>query len=103
MDKFSQIKQRNNLIREILETERTYVNYMTIFVEIFMKPLKAKKIVDDTIIKKLFSNLEQIHQINTLFFKELEKGMVNFPQQQSFGNSVKTIVMIIILPLGAIF
>lgn len=92
LDEFSNIKTRNNLIREILETERTYVNYMTLLIEFYVKPLRSKKIIDENTIKKIFSNVEQIHQINSVFFQALEKGMVNFPQQQSFGNSVKKIV-----------
>lgn len=61
---FRHSRQRNNLIREILESERTYVNYLTVFVEFFLKPLKTalttkdpkKIILDDNQIKKIFSN-----------------------------------------------
>lgn len=61
---FRHSRQRNNLIREILESERTYVNYITVFQDYFLKPLKTalatkdtkKIILDDNQIKKIFSN-----------------------------------------------
>eukprot|EP01080_Neovahlkampfia_damariscottae_P011797 gene11797-5131_t len=91
---FRGLKQRANLLQELLETERTYVTNLTIFMDYFLTPLKKsakekKKILTEAQIKDIFSNLEQIHQINTMFLLEVEKTMKKFPQENKMGKVCK--------------
>ena len=54
--KFQDTMTRNNLILETLDTERAYCDYLNVFIEMYLKPMRDKKILDEVTIKKLFSN-----------------------------------------------
>ena len=61
---FRGLKQRANLLQELLETERTYVTNLTIFMDYFLTPLKKsskekKKILTESQIKDIFSNCKK--------------------------------------------
>lgn len=73
---FKQSSRRNKLIAETIETERSYVECLKLLVELFYKPLKAmaakkEKGIDEKLIKSIFSNIEQIYQINSMFLNEM--------------------------------
>jgi hypothetical protein len=104
---FRGLKQRANLLNELLETERTYVENLNIFATYFLNPLKKsskekKKILTEIQIKDIFSNckketknnqkVEQILQINTMFLIEVEKTMKRFPQENKMGKVCKDLV-----------
>jgi hypothetical protein len=104
---FRGLKQRANLLNELLETERTYVENLNIFSTYFLNPLKKsskekKKILTEIQIKDIFSNckkqiksnniVEQILQINTMFLIEVEKTMKRFPQENKMGKVCKDLV-----------
>jgi hypothetical protein len=61
---FRGLKQRANLLNELLETERTYVENLNIFSTYFLNPLKKsskekKKILTEIQIKDIFSNCKK--------------------------------------------
>lgn len=56
LSQFQDRSTRNNLIREVLSSEKAYCGYLGVFIDCFLKPLRENKLVDEQTIKKLFSN-----------------------------------------------
>jgi hypothetical protein len=78
--------ERNNIIREIMTTERTYVRCLDTMRNSYLLPLK-KILRDDpkypvTLmdLDKIFMNVEQIHMIQTMFLHELERRILEWPR-----------------------
>eukprot|EP01119_Soliformovum_irregulare_P010103 TRINITY_DN246_c0_g3_i1.p1 TRINITY_DN246_c0_g3~~TRINITY_DN246_c0_g3_i1.p1 ORF type:complete len:1281 (+),score=503.97 TRINITY_DN246_c0_g3_i1:73-3915(+) len=78
----SQTFHRGSVIREIVVSERDYVNDLTLIVEIFIQPLRLRKIISDREISEIFSNLETIVKMNvevlTLLEDRLKTSQGNF-------------------------
>jgi len=89
---FKQRRTRNELIRETVETERTYVKHLSNFVNLVYLPIKKaqKPVIKEENIKSLFSNVEQILSINNMLLNDLEKAMTMWPESR-IGLAFKNI------------
>jgi hypothetical protein len=65
-------ENRNNIIKEIITTERTYVQNLNDLVINYYKPMLEEEATSLTNIKKIFENLETITNLNTILLKNLE-------------------------------
>lgn len=72
-DKF--VEKRNNILEEILSTETTYVENLKMLVERFLIPLKEKKILTKSSLESIFSNIEMVLNINSLFLQNLKETL----------------------------
>ncbi|KAF0972814.1 hypothetical protein FDP41_009063 [Naegleria fowleri] len=71
-------RRRLELIKETIETERTYVNLLKTFIEVFYYPIindsgYAKGVLRKETTTTLFSNIEQIYQINHTLLNDWER------------------------------
>ncbi|KAF2074898.1 hypothetical protein CYY_003817 [Polysphondylium violaceum] len=64
-------KRRELILEEILTTEKAYVNYLSMVLEVYIDPIKAKSILKEENFNSLFSNIEQIQHFHVQFFTEL--------------------------------
>lgn len=90
--------ERNKIIKEILQTERTYVKALTDLKNMYLLPLK-KMLSDDekfpiTLIdlERMFMNVEQLQMIHYVLLQELEKKVESWPKiylGETFFNSVR--------------
>ncbi|KYR01172.1 pleckstrin (PH) domain-containing protein [Tieghemostelium lacteum] len=64
-------KQRELILEEIIQTERTYVNYLSVVLEVFMEPMIAKSLIKEVDQKQLFINIETLAEFHQQFFREL--------------------------------
>jgi hypothetical protein len=88
LEEFKQTKKRNNIIKEILDTEIIFVNNIKQLIELILTPLKINtKIIgiEEKDLKEIFSNIEQIYKINSEFLTNLQKEYLNFPNTR-FSN-----------------
>jgi hypothetical protein len=54
---FRSARTRNELIRETISTERSYVNSLKVFVNVFYEPLKKQpQVLSEQKLKAIFSN-----------------------------------------------
>jgi len=67
-------KMRRRVLREIIETEESYVNDLRIIVEVIIVNMQKKKVLDQTQINGLFSGIEVLRNINSVLFKKLQNG-----------------------------
>ena len=64
--------QRDAVIDEIIATEKSYSNDLKTIIEVFVKPLREKRIISEDLIKKIFINVEVLYNYHSLFVKKLE-------------------------------
>eukprot|EP01102_Stenamoeba_stenopodia_P019577 TRINITY_DN742_c0_g2_i5.p1 TRINITY_DN742_c0_g2~~TRINITY_DN742_c0_g2_i5.p1 ORF type:complete len:446 (+),score=84.30 TRINITY_DN742_c0_g2_i5:294-1631(+) len=81
-------KQRLKIVNELLETERTYLSYLAIIIELYQKPMeekasRPKPLISTEDVNKIFSDIEIIYSIHRMLRRELEERIQNwFPQQK---------------------
>jgi len=85
---FGREKQRDNLLEEIVSSERMYSNFLMILTKKFITPVKNR--LGSGMAQQLFANLEAIIPFHCMIADELEKTrkvVVSCPQpQRSFIN-----------------
>lgn len=75
----SKQRHREEVIREILTTERDYVKDLDVLVAVFVIPLRAMSVLPEAEIVKLFSNVEMFTAVNSQMLQELEKRVAEAP------------------------
>ncbi|CAG5131031.1 unnamed protein product [Candidula unifasciata] len=80
-DKFAQEsarreRRRRKVYKELFETEKTYLQHLELVNKFFDFPLKFAYIVPDDVHAKLFSNLEQIREVNLTLLEQMEQTTV---------------------------
>eukprot|EP01027_Heterolobosea_sp_BB2_P015925 GEZU01022734.1.p1 GENE.GEZU01022734.1~~GEZU01022734.1.p1 ORF type:complete len:266 (+),score=46.80 GEZU01022734.1:3-800(+) len=75
---------RSNALRDLIGTEKTYVDALTVLVKVYLEPLKTtkKKLLPPNDVKVIFSNVEQILQINSELLRTLNQAMQSWPQRR---------------------
>jgi hypothetical protein len=80
-NEFKQAYQRMRLLKELIQTERSYVIFLSKLITLYMKPLKIKDkkkmILEEKEYNDIFSNIEEINMTNANFLKDLEKELKN--------------------------
>ncbi|EFC43629.1 RhoGEF domain-containing protein [Naegleria gruberi] len=74
---------RENCAKEILSTEKYYVESLNILQEVYLKPFKAMAAKDKPLITKeevsaIFSDIDVILNFNNTFLKDLEERLQNY-------------------------
>ena len=64
-------KQKKNVIDELIETEKYYLDHLELLFNNFMNPIKESQQLDKHTLYSLFANIESIHEINTKLYTEL--------------------------------
>jgi hypothetical protein len=77
---FQGMYQRIRLLKEIIDTEKSYVLYLKELVKEYLIPLKLEKIIEEKEHVEIFSNIKEICKINSQFLIELEKEYMKAPQ-----------------------
>ena len=81
-------------MKEILQTEESYVNDLGIIVNNYMRPIfSSDNIIRTADAQEIFGNLNQIYGINSAFLEELKKGFYlpnigGTQLQYAFGNFI---------------
>jgi len=84
-------KHRNEVWRELLQTERHYLRSILFVCQAYKIPLEtaAKNgpvIISEKSIKKIFSNIENIKEVNKEILKRLEQGAREWPYWNGVGK-----------------
>ena len=77
---------RENCTKEILSTEKYYVESLNILQEVYLKPLKAMAAKDKPIItlqevQAIFSDMDVIMNVNSTFYKDLEERLQHYEHE----------------------
>lgn len=77
-DEMEKLTERECIIHELVNTERSYVQSLNELLRVYVEPIlnTKEKIMDEkssTSLKDVFSSIEKILPLNTMFLKSLEK------------------------------
>ncbi|XP_044748493.1 intersectin-1 isoform X2 [Coccinella septempunctata] len=72
---FHSANQRQECIRELVDTERAYVKDLKIVCKVFEQPLKKNKIISNKDISRIFLNWEEILRCNQDFLRDLSRRL----------------------------
>eukprot|EP01102_Stenamoeba_stenopodia_P006579 TRINITY_DN1814_c0_g2_i2.p1 TRINITY_DN1814_c0_g2~~TRINITY_DN1814_c0_g2_i2.p1 ORF type:complete len:586 (+),score=123.34 TRINITY_DN1814_c0_g2_i2:84-1841(+) len=68
-------RQRQMVIDEVLTTEEDYVNDLELTINLYLKPMREKKILESRALATLFSNIEMLYNLNKQFLSEFKKRL----------------------------
>ncbi|KAL3841556.1 hypothetical protein ACJMK2_019680, partial [Sinanodonta woodiana] len=74
-------RRRKKIIRELFETEKTYLHHLDLINKHFEFPLRFNCLVPDNVHAKLFGNIEQLFQVN--------KKLLEYMEQMTIGAAFK--------------
>jgi len=81
-------RKRNELLRELLATEETYVASLRNFVTNYAKPAKQNtQLLSERKSKVIFSNIEQILGINETVLAGIQAAMTKWPSKNELGET----------------
>ncbi|ORX64662.1 Dbl homology domain-containing protein [Anaeromyces robustus] len=78
--------KRQEVIYEMIDTERDYVNDLSIIIEVYIEPLKSNNILSKKDLNTLFSNVEQIYGVNKELLSLFEKRQQQNPYVDEIGD-----------------
>jgi hypothetical protein len=83
--------KRDNIAKEILTSEQSYLRSMTIMIELFQKPMLQKAQqggIGLTVehVNTIFGDIENILKVNTVLLQDLIKRMQNWSESQKVGD-----------------
>lgn len=78
--------KRQEVIYEMIDTERDYVNDLSIIIELYIKPLKSNNLITKKDLNTLFSNVEQIYGVNKELLSLFEKRQQENPYVNEIGD-----------------
>lgn len=64
--------KRARIVQEMLESEEKYVNFLSILVEHGLNPLRDEKVLSETEIRTIFSNVDSILKFHRIFLEDLK-------------------------------
>ncbi|KAL6065518.1 Rho guanyl-nucleotide exchange factor [Balamuthia mandrillaris] len=82
--------KRTNIVNELLDTEKTYVDNLKLLSKEYKSPLialcKEKHIITETAVATIFSNIDLITELHVQLLAELEKVRGVSPETTKIGN-----------------
>ncbi|KAJ3020230.1 Rho guanine nucleotide exchange factor 4 [Thoreauomyces humboldtii] len=78
--------QRQEVIREMILTERDYVQDLETIINIYMNPLKGTKLLPAKDMSIIFSNVEQLHGVNKQLRTWFDERLAENPIVQTIGD-----------------
>lgn len=73
--KLSEARIRKNLVDELYATEKSYCRNLETAVDVFLDPLRQKKLLKKQEVEEMFGSIEQVKQINYEILVQLEAEM----------------------------
>lgn len=89
LDTFSTRRQRNEIAKEILTTEASYVRSLSVLLSVYKDAFKNidEELIPQTKLKSIFSEIEVIKGYNDLMYKRIENRMNNwYSEGQRLGD-----------------
>ncbi|KAM9002243.1 FYVE, RhoGEF and PH domain-containing protein 2 [Sarcophilus harrisii] len=86
--------EENKIVRELLETEQTYVSRLhlldQVFFEELLKEARSSKAFSEDVVKLIFSNISSIHQFHSQFFlPELQRRVKEWAAVPRIGDVIQ--------------
>ncbi|KAJ3103434.1 hypothetical protein HDU97_010180 [Phlyctochytrium planicorne] len=82
----SQERKRMTAIWELIVTERDYVRDLKIIIDVFMRPMSENKFGNSKNLDALFSNVDELHAINSELLQKFEERLENEAVIECIGS-----------------
>ncbi|XP_059166523.1 rho guanine nucleotide exchange factor 39-like [Physella acuta] len=69
-------RRRRKIVKELFDTEKTYLTHLELINKFFDFPLRFACLVPDDVHGRLFSNLEQIREVNVTLLETMEQTTI---------------------------
>ncbi|GFS01735.1 rho guanine nucleotide exchange factor [Elysia marginata] len=69
-------RRRRKVLKELVDTERRYLHHLQLINKYFFFPLKFAYIIPDSVHSILFSNLEEIYDVNVALLEQIEQSSI---------------------------
>jgi len=79
-------KKRTMIVQELVATEKSYVNSLDIMIKKFQIPMSCHPLVKPEVIKAIFSNIQVIHNYNSLLLDSLSNRLISWGPAQLIGD-----------------
>ena len=89
-------RYRVNVMREMVSTEKTYLEGLKTLIKTFLNPLKDSKLIGEPQVKSIFSNMESLIGLHEYLASELESRIQEsfIPPFETIGNCFTFLVSI---------
>jgi len=85
---FKKSRKRNELIKELVSTEESYVQSLRLLMNNYFKVVKQNTaLLSEKKAKVMFSNMEQILSINETVLTELQTALGKWPSKNELGET----------------
>jgi hypothetical protein len=71
------LSYRDKIVREILQTERTFVKGLEVLVDRCMKPLLSRSLLTSRQVDEIFRNIEDLLKINKVLLFSMEDKILH--------------------------
>jgi len=78
--------RRTCIAQEMLETERNYVDHLTMLTSIFYKPMKLQGVLNEQEMDAIFMNVQDILRMHRRILEQLEYKLKRWGHQQTLGD-----------------
>ena len=68
-------RSRTQIVRELVATEQSYVEYVSLLIELYMTPMLKHRVLTIDESKTLFPSIESIYNVNATLLKSLERRL----------------------------
>jgi FYVE/RhoGEF/PH domain-containing protein 3 len=89
-EQLKMLAKRDQVLQEIVDTERTYVKNLQELFTMYANPIKERNLLTAEQYNRVFSDLTIIKKLNEDFFNELEKVHTKITQVSTGGRRVST-------------
>ena len=77
---------RENIVKEIIQTETSYVESLNNCITFYMEKMKSGKIIPEKDVTTLFLYFDQVHTVNKSFLHELEVSKIETCLRNAIGK-----------------
>jgi len=67
------VEKKSKILKEMIETEKSYVKDLEVVVQIYLQPLRKAQVVSAEELRKIFFNIEDVKTVNKEILVELEE------------------------------
>ena len=84
-------KKRSDVVKEIVATEKTYVDNLSALQTVFRQPLEIKLkqgrgVISDSNLQDIFSNWSEIYEVHFLLLEDLNRRMSDWHKKQKIAD-----------------
>ena len=95
-------RSRTQIVRELVATEQSYVEYVSLLIELYMTPMLKHRVLTIDESKTLFPSIESIYNVNATLLKSLERRLEVWSFHAKLGDIFVAMVDFLKVRFGSV-